>query len=377
MPLSHCDLLQNPALLLKNGASSNAADFNQELGNSSYLFFIHCLFIYYADAVLLAGVLNDNYSIITTSCCSFIPAPALDGPVVECVDFFFGHHDYLVWPQSYNPKLPHLPLIGRRELDISDPSRSILWALPDRRDFQLRHEDACVGLGMLSERKTSQLRAFYRSLIDQCRAEDCLAHSSRTKPLWDILYGISPLFVRLEQLAMGFRTMCRTVRAVQRDLLEAEAYIKYLILTYGSPTTFARFTSTYSATVGVFVSNIEDLQRFQQMRIIHWLIRPYEKCHHCMIKEVTTLQQPSELGISTEHFPLAAPIFSGRTSDPAKYMAIRACSRNCIRFPDPFHSRIVPLPLPSSGLLRSGLLWCQERALTSRQRQFKGSSDRW
>ena len=328
------------------------------------------------DAVNLAAVLNDDYSIITTSSCDFIPAPAIGNePVVERVDFLFAGDDYLVWPQPYSPALPHLPFISRRELDLTNPTRKILWQLPERREFIPSHDDACTGLGMLAESKSSALRVFYDSLFNRMRQEACLTFSKHTKPLWDLLFGTCSLFVRLEQLTMGYRQVCRTVRAVQRNLLEADAYISYFIKYDLLSTSAPDYSKNYSPTVGAFVYNIEHLQHLQRMGVYHWLIRPYENCRHCVIKEVVTLLHPSDLNLATTHFSFASPIFTGRSSDPKKYMFIHGYSRNCIRFPDPFHCRVLPEMLaPSIGLSRSSLN--RQRALTPRQRQLKGGSDR-
>ena len=259
-------------------------------------------------------------------------------------------------------------MISRREIDLSNPSRRFLWLLPERKDFILLANDTCTGLGMLADPKVSELRAFYNALCTRTQQDQILTLSLRTKPLWNILCSTSPLFIRLEQLAMGFRSMCRTVRAIQRDLLEAEAYINYF--------TKHDICSNYTPTVGAFVYGVEHLQCLQRLGVYHWLIRPYENCCHVIVNDITILQQASDLGLSTDHHPFASPIFKGRSSDPSKYMSIREYGRNCIRFPDPFHSRVLPENLTSSGSLQSQSSSNRQRALTSRQRQLKGSSDR-
>ena len=165
----------------------------------------------------LAAVLHDDYSVVMTSCCDFIPSPTLGGsqPVTEQADHFFADNDYLVWPQPYHPTLPHLPMISCHEIDLSNKSRRFLWLLPERKDFILLANDTCTGLGMLADPKVSELRAFYNALCTRTQQDQILTLSLRTKPLWNILCSTSPLFIHLEQLAMGFRLMCRTVRAIQ------------------------------------------------------------------------------------------------------------------------------------------------------------------
>ena len=134
--------------------------------------------------------------------------------------------------------------------------------------------------------------------------------------------------------------------------------------------------SNYTPSVGAFVFSVEHLQCLQQLDVYHWLIRPYEHLRHCVVKEVASLLHPSDLDLSTEHTPFSSPIFSGRFSDTLKYLSIRDYSRNCIRFPDPFHCRVTPEILAHSGGPSRSQSSNRKLALTSRQRQFKGGSDR-
>ena len=149
MALTHQSLLRNPSLYLKKRLH-DPIDYVTNLG----ILFSHLLaqsLIVHSDAACLTTVVDDDYSVITTFVCNFIPAPPVGGnrSVRECSDYYFTDDDYLIWPQPFIPSLLHLPLISRRKQDLGNPDRIFLWVLPECYDFVLRSQDACTGLGKL------------------------------------------------------------------------------------------------------------------------------------------------------------------------------------------------------------------------------------
>ena len=325
--------------------------------------------------------MDDDYNCIVTSSFESIFAPPIGGnrAVLERADFYFADDDYLVWPQPYDPSLPHLPFIRRYEVDILDPEQRFLWSLPARADFKLLDSQSYTGLGLLNKSKLGQLQSFYKSLIIKMHENDChlpSRNSGHHLHARSLITESNTMLQRLQYLPMGFCSVCRTVRAAQRVLLELEAYIDYYTAYHHaspasgqSPTVFPR--------IGSFLSQIRELEIFQRFAIPHWLILPHEHALHCRINEVTIMRFPQDCGLSTDPISSSAsPIFVGPTADRKKYEAIRKFGHNCIRFPDPFHCKAIPEPIVSVlGPVRS-MPGSSHRALTHKQRMKLFASDR-
>ncbi len=321
-------------------------------------------------------MLKDDLNCITTLSCDFIPSPPLGGErqVIERTDFFFADDDFLLWPQPYNPALPHLPYIHCREPDIYENNRSFLWDLPNHdNDFVRSSTDICTGLGRLSSSVLAELTAFEHSLLDRVgQLRITFRGYIDNSLLTRLLFEARALFSRLELLEMGYHSLCRTVRAVQRNLLEIEAYLDYTVLSL-DPVEPAG--PGCRATVGAYVSAIHDVQSFSHKGIRHWLIRPSELVLRCPIREVVLMRHPQDLGFSLDPLPGATPVFTGSAGDLNKYKAVKHFGRSCIRFPDPFHCNSLPQARRSNaGAIRS--LNLSHRSLTQKQRQKKFSSDR-
>lgn len=153
---------------------------------------------------------------------------------------------------------------------------------------------------------------------------------------------------RLQQVPMGFRAARRTFRAVQRNLLEIEAFLDYHFEYKGKVLSTASSPSI-APTVGVFVYTQDHAFQFQSMGIRQWLIRPYEIVLQSRIKDLVCLHLPEYENLSLEPLSRTEPIFTGAASDVHMYAAIVNFGRNCIRFPDPFHTHTLPEPLKSSA----------------------------
>ena len=165
--------------------------------------------------------------------------------------------------------------------------------------------------------------------------------------------------------------MCRTVRALQCNLLEVEAFLVYERMKRDD----SPLPSLTRTTIGVFVYTIHDMINFTAMGVPNWLIRPFQNAMTSRIGKVVTICQPEDMGISNEPSPLPSPIFLGCASDPAMYLAIHNHSNKCLRFPDPFHAHALPETLSfSSGPVRSAHK--RQRALTAKQRAKKFASPR-
>ena len=330
-----------------------------------------------ADIALVGAVLDDGVSCITSTNCDIIPAPPIGGNrvVQERTDFFFGPDDFLVWPQPLNPALPHLPFIHRRDADLSTANRQHFWALPETADFQFTDTEFWTNMGKIRFDMVSSLRNFHQELSSRRDryAEQFPDHSQDVgSHLNQLFLQAEALMNRLQEVPMGFRAARRTFRAVQRNLLEAEAFLDYYLVYKG------RLMSTASLpiapTVGVFVYTQDDAFKFQSMGIRQWLIRPYTVVLQSRIKNVVSFHLPEYEYLSVEAMPRTRHIFEGAASDIRMYTAIVNFGRNCIRFPDPFHAHALPELLRSS--VGPSRLDCQrQRALTPRQRYSKSQNE--
>lgn len=325
----------------------------------------------------MGAVLDDGLNCITSTNCDTIPAPPLGGNrlVQERTDFLFGPDDFLVWPQPFNPALPHLPFIHRRDADLFTPNRRHLWILPETPDFQVTDTEFCTGMGKIQSNMISSLHNFHQELSsrrDRYTEQFSGIPSVISSHLDQLFFQTQALMNRLHEVPMGFRSARRTFRAVQRSLLEAEAFLDYHLIYKG------RVMSTASLpvapTVGVFVYTQDDAFKFQSMGIRQWLIRPYEVVLQSRIKDTVPFHLPEYEDISIELMPRTQPIFLGAASDIRMYMAIVNFGRNCIRFPDPFHAHALPEPLRT--LVGPSRLSSQrQRALSPRQRYFKSQNE--
>ena len=333
---------------------------------------------WFTDCVLIAAIVDDGYSCIISDSCEFIPSPPVSGnrAVTEKQDLYFGQDDYLVWPQPYNSSLPHLPFIRRREVEIKDSKRSFLWLLPSRYEFCLHAPESYTGLGKLAPYTLDAFKVFWDELNVCIYKEipDNVPHLMNR-----LMAEITPLFNRLEYLLMGYNAMCHTVRALQRNIIEVEAFTDYLVLQrhiQHDPASVSSFSSsTAIARVGAFVYSMGDMTSLRQMGIYHWLICPLENVSTSRIHKVVPMQHPDQLDLSTEPSSESNIIFVSAASDPAMYRAISNYGRNYIRFPDPFHAKAVPEPLRvSSGPVRIAV--GRQRALTPKQRAKKFASNR-
>ncbi len=327
------------------------------------------------DIALVGAILDDGISCITSTNCKIIPAPPLGGNrvVQERTDFFFGSDDFLVWPQPFNPALPHLPFIRCRDTDLAMTNRQQLWILPETSDFQVTDTEFCTGMGKIRSNMVSCLQNFHQELTARRdRYTEKIPDQPGSLHLNQLFLQAQALMSRLQEVPMGFRAARRTFRAVQRSLLEAEAFLDHHLVHKG------RLISTASLsvipTVGVFVYTQDDAFKFQSMGIRQWLIRPYEVVLQSRIKDVAHLHLPEHELLSVELMPRTQPIFLGAASDIRMYTAIVNFGRNCIRFPDPFHAHALPEPLKSlAGPIR--LNYQRQRALTPRQRYFKSQNE--
>ena len=310
-----------------------------------------------------------------------IPAPPVGGnrAVVERADLYFADDDYLVWPQPYNPSLPHLPFIRRRESDVLNLKRNFLWSLPERSDFHVLDSRSYTGLGHFHGSKFRQLQTFHEHLVVTMQKNENHLPAKNTEQDLHARILITEsvaMLQRLDSLPMGFRSMCRTVRATQRVLLELEAYIDYYLAYYPASIDISNQPQSSFPRIGSILSQIPDLQRFQRLNIPHWLILPYERILSCRVSEVTTMLFPEQVGLSIEAISaIALPIFVGPATDRKKYEAIRHYGNACIRFADPFHCKSLPEPIasPTGPVRTSG---SGHRALTHKQRMKLFTSSR-
>ena len=178
---------------------------------------------------------------------------------------------------------------------------------------------------------------------------------------------IRSLLSRLRDISTGFQALCRSVRALQRFLLEFEAWNEYVLYFRRLHIEFTpNAGSQPKKTVGAFVYNAEDMSRFCTMGVDYWYIRPYQNVLNSRISNIVPLTYPEHYGLSS--LPTkTAPVFVGSASDPRLYQVLINFGLICIRFPDPFHAVALPEPLCPPG--SSHPVHGSHRALTEKHRQ--------
>ena len=279
--------------------------------------------------------------------------------------------------------LPHLPFIHLRQHEFQSPERQFLWTLPQRNDFTVTDTQFCTGMGRVHPYLLLPFYKLRKSLLDRLDTFNSEVSSNsvelnsifpaaETKLLKSLQLKTLPLLNRLECIPTGFRTMCRTFRALQRNLLELEGLVDYLLehRTQGIETDPA---SKISITVGVFVYRIDDAVRYEAMGIRHWLIRPYEIVLQTPVHEIAYLLKPEQCELSPLRSRNSPCIFVGSASDPKLYAAISTFAQSLLGYPDPFNAVSLPEFIPPSSSLQSAGPQ-RQRALSAKERFAKTRS---
>ncbi|KAF9456582.1 hypothetical protein BDZ94DRAFT_1315007 [Collybia nuda] len=304
----------------------------------------------------VGAAVNQGRHIVTSPNSKNIFYPPLGGDrnVFLRNDLLFADDDYLQWPQSFIPEVPHLACIPRPP--ASEMPVSIMWKLPDRTAFIVEDHGILRGIGKLSPQWLLTLKQVSGPLINRCKeplfGEVVALTAQLLNTLQDILH-------RLEHISTNFRSVQLGVRATQRVYLELLACLDYMEIYRPrmDESTHSRFA--VSNRIGTFTTDVNICNRMYRAGIPVWLIRPSNSLHSIHIASVAPVQMPNDiLKLEPAIRPSYPAIYTGG-SIRDKYLALANHSLGYLVYPDPFgsiraHGNVNP-PLPPPGLSKKEL----------------------
>ena len=361
-------LLKNPSLLLRRGSKGPGRSCKSEkrpvltltADDNSYL------------PARLAAVLNDQQSVVTTAE-EWIPEPPVGGDrqVRLMDDLRYGSDEYTMWPQPFHRDLPHLPYIRTTRTGHGE---EFLFADVAEEAFVVTQTEGYGGLGFIANRMIEDFVSF----MARCGArEQVLGNEEQvvfqSAKQSEIYYSgkadIQSFIWRLRCLPSTFLTTQRTIRHLQRGLLEWDAWLRYWeVFRPRTQEVYSRRVQSDVTAIGAFVYRTEHAELLQRARVPFWLIRPYEYVLNIEVEEIGHLVPATDMELSSVCHPRDhRVIFTGAATDIRRYEAIRAAGRALLSFPDPFSSVVAPSPLTSQA--RSSSSGGQIRALNKQEKR--------
>lgn len=179
-------------------------------------------------------MVNNGFNYILSNTV-YVPSPHVGGnhSVHEREGFYFAEDSYLIWPQPHNTMLPHLPFIHSCRIEMDQKDRAFLWCLPDRGNFQ-SNDTLCTGIGRIHNHLLAPFHCFRNTIIQRIKSyndtyTDRYTLTDQEKHmLSSLLTNIVPILNRLEFASTSFSNICHIFRALQRTLLESEAFADYI-----------------------------------------------------------------------------------------------------------------------------------------------------
>ena len=263
-------------------------------------------------------------------------------------DLRYGADDYTMWPQPLHPDLPHLPCI--RAIHKGDVEDMLFGELSETM-FQRLSTDAFSGLGHIQTRYIAQLVDF----VSECgRREEQLPQAMMTfetvkqRQIYDSLkVDIQSFLYRLRCLPSTLLTAQRTIRHLQRVLLEWDAWLRYWeIFRPRIGQAVREFADCDVTVVGCFVYRTEDAEAMQRAALPFWMICPYQYVLDVGVEQIGYIMKATDHDLSSVPHPRNSQvIFTGSAMDIGRYESIRAAGRALLSFPDPFSSIAAATPL--------------------------------
>ncbi|KAJ7587794.1 hypothetical protein C8J56DRAFT_1051023 [Mycena floridula] len=219
------------------------------------------------------NLLHFDTIVITTPNAHFIPQPFLSTESVRPrADGFFGVCDPTLWPQLFDPALPHLTCIERAP-KYGNPLLLELDTSTSRRPFvppDFIPEVSCFTkvTGMLAEplrKRFSQAASQARIKGEEFLKRDGKAGHDYFRLLVDKMVGSVVILnhghFTLENLVLAY-AVC------QRQLLELDAYILYQCRLK------TKSRSLLSHAMGAFTYSLKEAEELYALEIPVWLVRP-------------------------------------------------------------------------------------------------------
>lgn len=282
-------------------------------------------------------------SFITSPNCNYIPRPIDDSSLILRTDFYYGAHDFLLWPQPYDEKISHLTIVRKypnpdvKELDWK------MWEPYDERYFIWSAGDKCVsGYGRLKSVVAEELFASVSRLLEKVKNKELLQERG-VPPVSMSLVNVSRLnleftFSRLkempctrEQANRGWVELQRVWRCL--DALWEFLTVQRAIMCGFLPEANHTEGPLVSLYVGTFTHNEWVALQMFVAGIPVWLIRPVSAFTEQNILSVVELREPQ---LCMNIHPNPVVLAEGRADSLQKFLAIEAASHKFCLHPDPF-----------------------------------------
>lgn len=357
--VTHAIIYCDPSILLRLGRAAN-----REKDTDDYL------------RARYAAVLNDGQSVITTME-AYIPQPPIGGDRQICLrgDFRYGDDDHTIYPQPLHPSLPHLPCLRTFK---DEETHSLLFALPSEASFEKLDLDGYTGLGRING---GLIQKFIQFALHCQKRDTEVRQDGKCKFLRDehegyylsVIRDAQSFIYRLSGLPSTFSRILKTIRHLQRALLEWDAWICYWdVFLPRIQGTVAPATESDSRAKGAFVFSANAAETMQMAGLAFWLIRPFEQVLGVPIGDIAPLLSPIEQGIVIDLNRDNRIIYTGAANEIRRYESICNAGRALFSFPDPFSTVAAPTPVvsTSSGSQSQGSI----RALNRHERNARTSS---
>ena len=267
-------------------------------------------------------------------------------------DLRYGSDEYTIWPQPWNPDLPHLPCI--RATCKGNVEDLLFGDVVDTSFVPIRTE-GFTGLGFIENGLFQAFCAF----VSECNAREVVLHEEdkvvfQSKRQSEVYYSgtvdIQSFLCRLRALPSTWLTTQRTIRHLQRVLLEWDAWLRYwevflprMGLTHRSDATADEVKPT---AIGCFVYRTEDAEAMHRAGLPFWLIRPYEYVLALDVQEIGDIVKATDMELSAVPHPRDnRVIFTGAATDSRRHENIRGAGRALLSFTDPFSAVAAPTRL--------------------------------
>ncbi|KAJ6600722.1 hypothetical protein B0H10DRAFT_2230813 [Mycena sp. CBHHK59/15] len=246
----------------------------------------------------------------------------------------YGTNDPILWPQQYEPKYCHMPLVSRhgarRDLDI-------MWWTPTLQDFEVGSA-VTRGLGRLKGNKLVKLLAPINELIPRCRELKKTSPSLAITLFGELIRQVVMWVEQLETLPTTFNKMVFGLTSLQHAFLELDALYNYMTV-YKQRIENFNTVHAVAQTVGTFTTIPVVAQQLFAAGILFWLLRPVEVFDAENILKIVTLQQPNfGLADPEAHADGAPPVLYSGNSTLEKIAAIKQAALHTPWYRDPFET---------------------------------------
>ncbi|KAK0463138.1 uncharacterized protein EV420DRAFT_1639223 [Desarmillaria tabescens] len=292
---------------------------------------------------LVGALFPDPQFFITSPTSKFIPSPSTTNEVRLYADGHFGDHDYGCTPQYYEEAYCHLPLIPHwpTSLTVSHPYQEFTYMWDDidgNNDIEWM-TGSIQGIGLLKRPWCDQLFHAFNHIDGRC--QDVLADRMKSSDYRDLLTillsCLQAVLDRLGHVAMDTFTIQVLVTTAQRFWLEIVAALDYMgwckPVMDGIKSLDPAHRSEYR--IGAFTWDVGTVQLFFKAQIPVFFVHPLDSFANQVILQAVDLSSPN---ICSKHPKRTYPtVFTGKPSDPRKYVAQHQCLHLFQGYCDPFN----------------------------------------